>query len=128
MKIKKEKDINNGGIISVNPDYDSILSKQTYLFIIEICGIINYISIFVLEYIPDGWEVSRDNVELLQELGQGSFGMVYEGIVHNVVPNEPKAKCAVKTVNEKASIGERIQFLNEASVMKYNCSLKKNIF
>jgi len=27
MKIKKEKDINNGGIISVNPDYDSILSK-----------------------------------------------------------------------------------------------------
>ena len=48
--------------------------------------------------------------------------MVYEGIVHNVVPNEPKAKCAVKTVNEKASIGERIQFLNEASVMKYNYS------
>lgn len=45
--------------------------------------------------------------------------MVYEGIVRNVVPNQPEAKCAVKTVNEKATISERIQFLNEASVMKY---------
>ena len=32
------------------------------------------------EYKPDEWEIERDQVELLQELGQGSFGMVYEGI------------------------------------------------
>lgn len=69
-------------------------------------------------YVPDGWEVSRDDVELIRELGKGSFGMVYEGLLRNVVPNEPEVKCAVKTVNEKATIGERIQFLNEASVMK----------
>lgn len=62
--------------------------------------------------------MARDNVVLIKELGQGSFGMVYEGLVRNVVPNQAEAKCAIKTVNEKASIPERIQFLNEASVMK----------
>ncbi len=67
---------------------------------------------------PDEWEVARENVVILQELGQGSFGMVYEGLLRNTVPNEPEVKCAVKTVNEKATINERIQFLNEASVMK----------
>ena len=70
------------------------------------------------EYIPDNWETQRENVELLREMGQGSFGMVYEGIVRNVVHGQPEARCAVKTVNEKASVTERIQFLIEASVMK----------
>lgn len=27
-------------------------------------------------YVPDEWEVSRSNIELIKELGQGSFGMV----------------------------------------------------
>jgi insulin receptor len=51
-------------------------------------------------------------------LGQGSFGMVYEGLLRNTVPNQPDVKCAIKTVNEKANIKERIEFLTEASVMK----------
>lgn len=27
-------------------------------------------------YVPDEWEVSRSDIELIKELGQGSFGMV----------------------------------------------------
>lgn len=70
------------------------------------------------EYVPDEWEVARDNVVIMRELGQGSFGMVYEGLLRNTVPNEPEVKCAIKTVNEKANIKERMEFLTEASVMK----------
>jgi insulin receptor len=69
-------------------------------------------------YEPDEWEVPRKNVELLRELGQGSFGMVYEGIVHDVVDGRPEMPCAIKTVNEHATDRERSEFLNEASVMK----------
>jgi insulin-like peptide receptor len=68
-------------------------------------------------YEPDEWEVPRDSVKLLKELGQGSFGMVYEGELK--CPNRDEwVKCAVKTVNENASLTERIEFLKEASVMK----------
>lgn len=70
-------------------------------------------------YIPDNWEVARDKIALIRELGQGSFGMVYEGEVKNLNPDSGKIRCAVKTVNESASIRERIEFLKEASVMKY---------
>ncbi|KZS17897.1 Tyrosine-protein kinase receptor [Daphnia magna] len=90
MKNKKNKD--EHGIISINPDYH--------------------------KYVPDEWEVARDNVVIMRELGQGSFGMVYEGLLRNTVPNEPEVKCAIKTVNEKANIKERMEFLTEASVMK----------
>lgn len=70
-------------------------------------------------YEPDEWEVPRKNVELLRELGQGSFGMVYEGIACNVVDGHPEMRCAIKTVNEHATDRERSEFLNEASVMKW---------
>lgn len=69
-------------------------------------------------YEPDDWEVSRDKITILRELGQGSFGMVYEGIAKDIVKGEPDSLVAVKTVNESASLRERIEFLNEASVMK----------
>uniref|UniRef100_A0A674E262 Tyrosine-protein kinase receptor n=1 Tax=Salmo trutta TaxID=8032 RepID=A0A674E262_SALTR len=69
-------------------------------------------------YEPDDWEVGRDKINILRELGQGSFGMVYEGIAKDIVKGEPETHVAVKTVNESASLRERIEFLNEASVMK----------
>uniref|UniRef100_A0A8C5SNX4 Tyrosine-protein kinase receptor n=1 Tax=Laticauda laticaudata TaxID=8630 RepID=A0A8C5SNX4_LATLA len=73
-------------------------------------------------YIPDEWEVPREKIVLLQELGQGSFGMVYEGIAKDIVKGEAGTRVAVKTVNESASLRERIEFLNEASVMKgFSC-------
>ncbi|XP_026758782.1 insulin-like receptor isoform X2 [Galleria mellonella] len=69
-------------------------------------------------YVPDEWEVPRSNIEFIRELGQGSFGMVYEGIAKNIEKGKPETRCAVKTVNEHATDRERIEFLNEASVMK----------
>uniref|UniRef100_A0A4W4FJ81 Tyrosine-protein kinase receptor n=1 Tax=Electrophorus electricus TaxID=8005 RepID=A0A4W4FJ81_ELEEL len=73
-------------------------------------------------YVPDDWEVPREKIAVLRELGQGSFGMVYEGIAKDIVKGEPETRVAVKTVNESASLRERIEFLNEASVMKaFSC-------
>ncbi|XP_019722126.1 insulin-like growth factor 1b receptor isoform X1 [Hippocampus comes] len=73
-------------------------------------------------YVPDEWEVAREKISLSRELGQGSFGMVYEGIAKGVVKDEAETRVAIKTVNESASMRERIEFLNEASVMKeFNC-------
>uniref|UniRef100_A0A8C5Q2V6 Tyrosine-protein kinase receptor n=1 Tax=Leptobrachium leishanense TaxID=445787 RepID=A0A8C5Q2V6_9ANUR len=73
-------------------------------------------------YVPDEWEVAREKINLLRELGQGSFGMVYEGIAKDIIKGEPEVHVAVKTVNESASLRERIEFLNEASVMKgFSC-------
>ena len=69
-------------------------------------------------YIPDEWELNREKIELIRELGQGSFGMVYEGIAHDIVPGQSELRVAVKTVNENASIRDRIEFLQEASIMK----------
>lgn len=69
-------------------------------------------------YVPDEWEMPRKKIHLIRELGNGSFGMVYEGLAKDVVKDEPEARCAVKTVNENATDRERIEFLNEASVMK----------
>ncbi|KAL9887722.1 insulin-like receptor isoform 1-T9 [Glossina fuscipes fuscipes] len=71
-----------------------------------------------LQYIPDEWEVARDRVIQLNPLGQGSFGMVYEGILKGYNNSAEDTPCAVKTVNENATDRERMNFLNEASVMK----------
>ncbi|NWJ06535.1 INSRR protein, partial [Crypturellus undulatus] len=69
-------------------------------------------------YIPDEWEVSRDKITVIRELGQGSFGMVYEGLAQDIEAEGQETKVALKTVNELATMRERIEFLNEASVMK----------
>lgn len=71
-----------------------------------------------MQYTPDDWEISRDQIIQLNELGQGSFGMVYEGIVTNLHKNNERMRCAIKTVNENATDRERINFLKEAAVMK----------
>lgn len=43
---------------------------------------------------------------------------MYEGIACDLVQGNSEIKCAIKTVNEHATDRERIEFLNEASVMK----------
>ncbi|XP_064871136.1 insulin-like growth factor 1 receptor [Oncorhynchus nerka] len=99
---KKNSDRLGNGVLyaSVNPEYFSAAEM----------------------YIPDEWEVLREKITMNRELGQGSFGMVYEGVAKGVVKDEPETCVAIKTVNESASMRERIEFLNEASVMKeFNC-------
>ncbi|KAF5306821.1 hypothetical protein FQA39_LY00051 [Lamprigera yunnana] len=65
------------------------------------------------DYIPDEWELKRENIEIQTELGQGSFGMVYSGIIKTT-----SRPCAIKTINSDADESDRMYFLNEASVMK----------
>ncbi|XP_030745702.1 insulin-like receptor isoform X2 [Sitophilus oryzae] len=76
-------------IASINPDYAGLI------------------------YIEDEWETNRDDIELRKELGKGTFGVVYYGLIKS--KNMP---CAVKTVTDKATVQERISFLTEASIMK----------
>lgn len=106
---------------SVNPEYFSAAESE--------CALVHKVIAFSLTrypfsavYVPDEWEVAREKISLSRELGQGSFGMVYEGLAKGVVKDEPETRVAIKTVNESASMRERIEFLNEASVMKeFNC-------
>lgn len=94
VRTKKKNDARDMKLIaSVNPEYVSSV------------------------YVPDEWEVPRKKIELAKELGQGSFGMVYEGVVKDI-RGKAQIRCAIKTVNEHATNRERIEFLNEASVMK----------
>ncbi|CAH0562735.1 unnamed protein product [Brassicogethes aeneus] len=69
------------------------------------------------KYVQDEWEVPREKIKLIRELGQGSFGMVWEGEASDI-RGKAYVRCAVKTVNEHATNSERMEFLNEASVMK----------
>ena len=52
-------------------------------------------------YQPDEWEVDRDKIKLIRELGQGSFGMVYEGLAINIFDNEKEIKVAVKVCDRR---------------------------
>ena len=64
------------------------------------------------KYVLDNWEVPRDKVEVMEELGLGNFGMVYRGRMDGI------ADVAIKTIRETANEREKNEFLNEASVMK----------
>uniref|UniRef100_A0A182WEW1 Tyrosine-protein kinase receptor n=1 Tax=Anopheles minimus TaxID=112268 RepID=A0A182WEW1_9DIPT len=68
-------------------------------------------------YKVDEWEVPREHIIQLEELGQGSFGMVYKGIMTKLA-NETNVPCAIKTVTENATERERDSFLIEATIMK----------
>lgn len=65
------------------------------------------------QYIQDHWEIPREDIELVSELGSGSFGKVYEGILKS-----SNTACAVKTVSDNATEYDTFVFLSEAAVMK----------
>ncbi|EFA02828.2 insulin-like receptor isoform X1 [Tribolium castaneum] len=64
-------------------------------------------------YVEDDWEIDRNDIEIIRELGKGSFGTVYEGLIKS-----RQYPCAIKTISEKSSISSKMEFLNEGSVMK----------
>jgi len=95
MVYKKRRAETDGPlIVSVNPEY--IPTSEVY--------------------VVDEWEVAREIIDQQEELGKGSFGMVYKGCYHH--PNKGDLDVAIKTVNDQATLRQRIEFLNEASVMK----------
>ena len=49
-------------------------------------------------YIPDEWEVPREKIKILREIGAGTFGMVYEGTAENLIDGQPLVRVAVKVV------------------------------
>ena len=63
------------------------------------CQLLQWLLSVVAVYEPDEWEVARDNIKLLSELGQGSFGMVYEGTARNIKDKADIVKVAVKASN-----------------------------
>lgn len=48
----------------------------------------------------DGYELEREDIELLNELGSGHFGLVFEGILRNREESGSFLKVAVKTVKK----------------------------
>lgn len=56
-----------------------------------------------LVYIADEWEVPREKIKLVRELGNGSFGMVYEGEAEDLCPDMPHCRVAVKVSGSSRS-------------------------
>ena len=70
-----------------------------YILLVVMCFLSNnsiYKACQILVYVPDEWEVPRDKIKILRDIGQGSFGMVYEGIAHDIVDDAPKVRVAIK--------------------------------
>lgn len=73
--------------------------------------------------IAEEWEVPRDQIKLIKELGQGSFGTVFLGKLTDFVEGNPELFCAVKTVADETPSEERALFLKEAALMtKLDCN------
>lgn len=86
---KKHEERNRNLYASVNPDYT--------------------------HYDPDDWEVEKTNLIVGALIGIGSFGLVYKG---QLITDDGKINCAIKTVPPTATAKQRMDFLNEASIMK----------
>lgn len=63
-------------------------------------------------YVEDHWEVPREHLTLVKQLGRGIFGSVHEGILQ-----PDNIRCAVKTVSAVCE-EDNMLFLKEATLMK----------
>uniref|UniRef100_T1JGN5 MAM domain-containing protein n=1 Tax=Strigamia maritima TaxID=126957 RepID=T1JGN5_STRMM len=68
--------------------------------------------------IQDLKEVSRESLTLVKALGQGAFGEVYQGCLHNLPGETRDLPVAVKTLPELSSSQAEMDFLMEALIMR----------
>nr|ANZ55076.1 insulin receptor 2 [Pyrrhocoris apterus]QIS94311.1 insulin receptor 2 [Pyrrhocoris apterus] len=121
------------GITEFSPKSIILVTVLTTLFIIIIFSVIGFVlycrkklileqNILIATVNPDylgvpaideEWELPRERVQVIRELKRGNFGIVCEGLL---LPEEKKV--AVKKVVESSSDRNRLEFLNEAYVMK----------
>lgn len=117
-------------VLEPNQDYVSIIISSLVMVIIVVSILVAFLYYYREQirknriliasvnpryeavYVEDHWEVPRENLTLVKQLGRGTFGSVHEGILQ---PND--IKCAVKTVS---AVGdeENMIFLKEATLMK----------
>lgn len=64
-------------------------------------------------YVEDEWEVAREDVDIQEILGKGSFGTVHKGML--LTESIP---CAVKSVSKTNYLRYHVEFMNEAAIMK----------
>ncbi|KAI4460354.1 tyrosine-protein kinase receptor [Holotrichia oblita] len=63
--------------------------------------------------------IRRDQITLMNFLGSGAFGEVFEGKARDLRPNGLETKVAVKTLRKGASEQEKTEFLQEAQLMSH---------
>jgi serine/threonine protein kinase len=70
-----------------------------------------------VEYEVDEWEVDCNDVTLGAVLGEGAFGTVCLGSLRK---DDEEIKVAVKMLAPDSSYADKLLFLKEASVMKFD--------
>ncbi|CAJ0942933.1 unnamed protein product, partial [Mesorhabditis belari] len=93
--------------------------KQFGEFVRQISANPEYLSQLEV-YKQDAWELRREDLDMEEEIGRGTFGQVYRGYGRQMksLCGVVFGDCAIKTVTETASASDRLHFLLEASVMK----------
>lgn len=66
-----------------------------------------------MNYERDEWEIPREDIEIEEEIGSGTFGSVFSGYIKS-----RNCPCAIKVTREQISLAEQSEFLTEASTMK----------
>jgi len=69
-------------------------------------------------YKPDAYEIPFEKIEIMQKIGTGHFGEVFEGLAKDVVAGENQTRVAIKTLHNNESTAKRLEFLKEANTMK----------
>ncbi|XP_072016614.1 uncharacterized protein [Amphiura filiformis] len=65
-----------------------------------------------------GWEVPRDSIELVTNIGYGTMGPVWKAKAWDIKESEDATSVAIKTLNDGSTIKEREEFLREMELMK----------
>ncbi|CAJ0927356.1 unnamed protein product, partial [Mesorhabditis belari] len=107
------------GILGIWSIMKRYYGKQCGEFVRHVSANPEYLSQLEV-YKQDAWELRREDLEMEEEIGSGSFGKVYRGHARQVksLCGVIFGDCAIKTVTGTTSASDRFHFLLEASVMK----------